>query len=492
MMHDMQSSVAGFCCAARPIRRLLLGFLLLVLSGCMVAGPDYQPPEVVFPDTWQTELSGGLYQAQEDPARFVGWWRQIGDPQLTALIERAVSRNLDIRKAWSRIAEARAQKGISRSAALPAVDATAAASRSQSSSNVENGAVNNLYQAEVDASWELDLFGRVRRSVEAAQANLEALQADLHDVLISIQAEVALNYLDVRTYQARLAAARANLKTQQETLEINQSRYEAGLIDELAVHQARYNLEQTRSHIPGLQTGLAMAKNRLATLLGETPEQIHDALEARRPIPTIPARIAVGIPAEILRQRPDVRRAERQLARQTALIGVATADLYPRFRLSGFFGLESLTAEDFFTSASRTWGLGPGVSWPVFDGGRIRRTIDVRNELQKQALLDYRQTLLGAREEIENRLIAFAREQLRRESLVRATAAARNASELARERYQAGLVDFSDVLDAQRSLLSFEDQLAQSNGTVTANLVRLYKALGGGWQGRGEPSAGEG
>lgn len=470
-------------CAVCPGRSLLLSAFALLLGGCMVAGPDYRPPAVDLPDAWQSRLDGGLHLAEEDPVRFVGWWTHLEDPQLNALIERAVRRNLDIRKAWSRIAEARAQRGISRAEQLPHVDSAGLASRSQSSSNVENGAVNNFYQATLDASWELDLFGRVQRSVEAAQADLEARKADLHDVLISIQADVAFNYLEVRTYQARLAAARANLDTQQETLEINQSRYEAGLIDELAVLQARYNLEQTRSRIPVLQTGLAMARNRLATLLGDPPEVLQDALRTRRPIPTIPARIAVGIPAETLRQRPDVRRAERLLARQTALIGVATADLYPRFRLSGSFGLESLTAEDFFTAASRTWGLGPGVSWPVFDGGRIRSNIEVQNERQQQALLEYRQTLLQAREEIENRLVAFAREQLRRESLVKATTAARSAGELARERYQAGLVDFSDVLDAQRSLLSFEDQLAQSEGAVTANLVQLYKALGGGWQG---------
>jgi NodT family efflux transporter outer membrane factor (OMF) lipoprotein len=481
MMQKVQATPAALF---GPVRWLLLSLAILLLSGCMVAGPDYRPPELDFPDTWQSRLSGGLQLAQADPEGYVDWWTQLEDPQLNQLIERAVGNNLDIRKAWSRIAEARAQQGISRSDQFPRVDSAAAANRSQSSANVESGAVNNFFQAGLDASWELDLFGRIRRSVEAAQANLETREADLHDVLVSIQAEVALNYLEVRTYQARLAAARGNLAVQQETLEINQSRYEAGLIDELPVYQARYNMEQTRSRIPVLQTGLAQAKNRLATLLGVPPDGLHEELQASRPIPTIPAHIAVGIPAETLRQRPDVRRAERQLARQTALVGVATADLYPRFRLSGSFGLESLTAEDFFTSASRTWGLGPGVSWPVFDGGRIRRTIEVQNERQQQALLDYQHTLLRAREEIENRLVAFAREQLRREALVKATAAARGASSLARERYQAGLVDFSDVLDAQRSLLALEDQLAQSEGDVTANLVHLYRALGGGWQGQ--------
>jgi len=336
-----------------------------------------------------------------------------------------------------------------------------------------------------DAGWELDVFGGVRRSVEAAQANLEATQDDLHDVMVSLLAEVALNYVEVRTYQARLAVAGANIKAQEETYQLNRSRYQAGIIDDLVVQQSLYNLEYTRSIIPMLQTGLEAAKNRLAVLLGEKPGEIHQELAEKKPIPMLPVTVAVGIPAETLRHRPDIRRAERNLAAQTARIGVATAELYPKFRLMGTIGLESISTGDFLESASRTWSIGPGISWNIFHGGAIRQNIKVQSALQEQAMIQYESAVLKAQEEVENVLVAYDKEQRRRESLARATDAARRAVLLARDQYQAGLVDFSNVLMAQRSLLSFQDELAQSEGAVVSNLVRLYKALGGGWKSLG-------
>ena len=301
-------------------------------------------------------------------------------------------------------------------------------------------------------------------------------------MLVSLMAEVALNYVEVRTYQARLSAAYANIKTQQETYDLNQSRYEAGIIDELVVQQALYNLERSRSQIPTLEIGLEASKNRLAVLLGENPGALHQELNETKPIPVPPMTVAVGVPAETLRNRPDIRIAERNLAAQTARIGVATADLFPKFRLFGSIGLESLSSKDFFERASRAWSIGPGVSWNIFDAGAIRQNIKVQTERQEQALLQYESTVLNAQEEVENVLVAFAKEQRRRESLSRATDAARKADLLARDRYQAGLVDFSNVLITQLSLLSFQDELVQSDGAVTTNLVRLYKALGGGWE----------
>jgi len=295
-------------------------------------------------------------------------------------------------------------------------------------------------------------------------------------------AEVALNYVDVRTYQARLSAAYANIKTQQETYELNRSRYEAGIIDELAVKQALYNLERSRSQIPTLEVGLEAAKNRLAVLLGESPGALHQELNEPKPIPVPSMKVAVGVPAETLRNRPDIRRAERDLAAQTARIGVATAELYPKFRLFGTIGIESLSSQDFLEWGSRTWSIGPGVSWNIFDAGAIRQNIKVQTARQEQALIQYESAVLNAQEEVENVLVAFAKEQRRRESLFKATEAARQADLLARDRYQAGLVDFNNVLIAQLALISFQDELVQSDGAVTTNLVRLYKVLGGGWQ----------
>jgi NodT family efflux transporter outer membrane factor (OMF) lipoprotein len=276
--------------------------------------------------------------------------------------------------------------------------------------------------------------------------------------------------------------AEANVVAQEETFGLIRSRYEAGLSSELAFQESLFNLESTRSQIPRLRTGLEAAKNRLAVLLGEQPGAVHAELAERRPIPLTPLRMAVGVPADALRRRPDVRRAERSLAAQTARIGVATADLYPKFSLAGGIGLESLAAGDFLEYASRTWNLGPSFSWNVFDAGAIRRNIEVQSALQEQALMRYESALLIALEEVENALVAYAEEQFRRESLTLATDAAGKAVQLAQEQYKAGLVDFSNVLIAQRSLLTLQDELAITEGAVTGNLVRLYKALGGGWR----------
>ena len=341
---------------------------------------------------------------------------------------------------------------------------------------------SDLYSVGFDAGWELDIFGGVRRSMEAAEANLEASREDWRNVLVSLLAEVALNYIDVRTYQTRLTVAEANLKTQIETCQLTLWRNQAGLSDELAVQQARYNLENTRSQIPTLRTGLEEAMNRISVLLGEQPGKIHGELEKQEPIPVIPLKIAVGVPADALRRRPDVRKAERDLAAQTAKVGVATADLYPKFKLSGSIGLAALATGDLLSADSKTYSFGPSVTWTIFNGGAIRQNIEVQSALQEQYLIAYEAAVLNASEEVENALVAFAEEQKRRQALLDATGAAKQASELAKNKYQAGLTDFSSVLDAERSLRSFEDSLAQSEGAVTSNLVRLYKTLGGGWR----------
>jgi NodT family efflux transporter outer membrane factor (OMF) lipoprotein len=327
----------------------------------------------------------------------------------------------------------------------------------------------------------LDIFGGVRRSVEAADANLAASQESLSNALVSLLAETALNYIDVRTLQARIAVAEANSKAQEDTYQLTRSRYEAGLSDELAVESARYTLASTQAQIPTLRTGLESAMNRLAVLLGAPPGSVHAELTPTAPIPVPPVGVAVGVPADTLRHRPDVRQAERQLAAQTARIGVAKAELYPKFSLLGSIGYDSLSSGDLLDSASRSWRYGPSIQWRLFDGGAIRQNIEVQSALQEQALKQYQSTVLGALEEAENALTAYVGEQLRRDSLVIATKAASLAFQLSRNQYEAGLVDFSVVLIAQRALLSLEDQLAESEGTVTTDLVRIYKALGGGW-----------
>jgi multidrug efflux system outer membrane protein len=472
-----------------PLSILIAAITVLILAGCAAVGPDYARVEPDAPPEWHTQLQGGLTPGLPEPETLANWWHALNDEELSSLEERAVNGNLDLKKARSRIREARALRGISKADLFPTLDASASATNYGSSENSTSINENKLYSAGFDAGWELDVFGGVRRSVEAAQADLEATQEDLYDVMVSLLAEVARNYVEVRTFQTALTVTESNITSQEETYELNRSRYQAGIINELAVQQSLYNLERTRSLIPALQTGLEAAKNRLAVLLGEKPGAVHGELAERKPIPIPPVTVAVGVPAEAMRRRPDIRRAERNLAAQTARIGVATADLYPKFRLMGTIGLESVSTGNFLSADSRTWSTSPGVSWNIFHGGAIRQNIKVQSARQEQSLIQYESAVLNAQEEVENVLVAYAKEQRRMKSLAAATSAAQSAVQLAQDQYKVGLVDFSNVLDAQRSLLSFQDQLAQSNGAVTSNLIRLYKALGGGWKCT-EPGAG--
>jgi len=462
------------------INKKVFGVLALsiMLASCAMVGPDYQTVSPDAPPKWNGDMSHGLRSDQTDTTSLAQWWKVFNDPLLEELEASAVTGNLDLQAAKSRLREARALRDISHTALLPTVDSTAAANKFRTPATGEN----NLFAAGFDAVWELDIFGGRRRAIEAAEAHVTAANEALHDVMVSLTAEIGMNYIDVRAYQARLAAARHDLNAQQQTYELNQSRYQSGLIDELAVQQSRYNLELTRAHIPQLEIGLAAAMNRLSLLIGDNPGSLTSKLDKVRPVPPAPPAIMVGVPAETLRRRPDIRQAERELAAQTAKIGVAQADLYPKFSLTGSIGLESLALENLPEWASRTFQIGPSFSWNIFDAGRIRQNIEVQNARQEQAMLHYQATVLRALEEVENTLVAFVQEENRNNALTMATEAAKQAELVAKDRYDAGISDFSDVLDAQRSLHSFQDQLAQSTGVVTSNLIRLYKALGGGWQ----------
>jgi NodT family efflux transporter outer membrane factor (OMF) lipoprotein len=458
---------------------------ILPLTGCAPVGPNYVKPEKKVSDNWHTELKDGLTAEEMNPAVIAAWWNTFNDEELSSLIGRAVAGNLDVKQAQSRVVEARVERGIAQADLFPTLDFSGSDKWIRNSNQNGNGKTTELYSAGFDAGWEIDVFGGVRRSIEASQADLEASQEDLHDVLVTLAGEVALNYIEVRTFQARIATVNENINAQNETYQLIQWRSQAGLSDELALQQSLYNLESSRAEIPILHTNLEEAMNRIAVLLGEEPGAVHAELEKTAGIPVPPATIAVGVPAETIRRRPDIRVAERELAAQTARIGVATADLYPKFTLSGSIGVEAAMFSQFKNNIgnSHNWILsgGPGVSWAIFQGGAIRQNIKVQTARQEQALLTYESTILNAIEEVENALVSYSDEQNRMDNLTKATQAARKAVDLAQHEYEAGLVDFSNVLDAQRSLRSFEDQLAQSKGTVTSNLVRVYKALGGGW-----------
>ena len=471
---------------------ILLVLLIIVVSGCPAVGPNYVRPDTTVYKSWNTQIKNDSGVKETDAENLANWWSALGDPMLSSLIDRAQKGNLDLKKAQASIREARARRGLAKASIFPTLEVSGSATRSRGSENtggetIVNSSVvsgvmtSDLYSLGFDASWELDIFGGVRRSVEAAGANLEASQENMRDVLVSLVAEVAKDYVDVRTYQARIAIAQDNLKTQEETYQLTVWRNQAGLSDELAVQQARYNLENTRSNIPTLRTGLDAAMNSIAVLLGEQPGWVHEELSKQKPIPAATMNIAAGVPADMIRRRPDIRKAERELASQTAQIGVATADLYPKFTLSGSIGLESISTGNLLSSGSRNYSFGPSITIPIFSGGYTLQNIEIQSALQEQYLIAYKTAILGALKDVENALIAYVQEQYRRQALIDAAAAAKQAVELAKNKYQSGLIAFSDVLESERSLLTYEDSLASSEGTVTTDLISLYKALGGGW-----------
>ncbi len=453
----------------------------MLAAGCAAAGQEHVRPDIPVTESWHTPLADGLSSREPDPDQLVTWWKTLDDPVLTGLIEKAVTNNLELRSAKARIRQARAERSVAQASLFPALDAVGSVVRSGEGDDSAADSSRTMYAAGFDAGWEIDLFGGIRRSVEAAEAKFQASREDLHDVLVSLTAEVAVNYLELRTSQARLRVAQQNLKLQEDTYRLEQYRLIAGLSDELAAAQARSNMENTRSGIPALCAQVEASKNRLAVLLGEQPGSQHETLDAYVPLPAIPLEVAVGVPADLLRRRPDIRMAERELAAQTARVGAAVSDLYPRFYLNGAIGYESLSSGNLLTADSLVWSWGPKVTWPVFHGNAIRANIEVQSALQEQAAIHYESAVLSALEEVEDALSAYVEEQIRRSSLTEAAAAAKDAADFAQNNYDAGMIDFDTVLDAQRTLLSYQDALVQSEAAVVINLVRLYKALGGGW-----------
>ncbi|MFA7318781.1 MAG: efflux transporter outer membrane subunit [Sulfuricella sp.] len=456
---------------------VLPAILLAALGGCAAVGPDYAEPALPVPANWNNAPAQAA--AAQDLSR---WWLQLGDPLLSGLIEQPLQASPDLRSAQAKLREARARRGLAGANQFPTVTASVSESRSKSSAATGTGLTRELYSAGFDAGWEPDIFGGTRRALEAAQADLEGSEASLHGTRGSLLAEVALNYVELRAYQARLAIAQSNLASQSETLELTGWRTQAGLTSSLDVEQARTNREQTRAQIPSLESGLAQAEHRLAILLGQAPGALHDKLAAPAPIPAAPDNVAIGIPADTLRQRPDVRVAERKLAAETARIGEATAALYPGFQLSGSIGWEALSFGTLGGSDSLTRSLLGSVAATLFDGGRIRQRIAIQNAIQEQALVSYEKTVLGALEEVENALVYLASSRRREQALREAADAAHNAVLMARQRYSSGIIDFQKVLDTERTLLTVQDSLKTTQAESISALIRLYKALGGGWQ----------
>lgn len=457
-----------------------IALVSLILVGCSAVGPTYDQPQLDLPGSW---IDTAEHEIVGAPANASRWWTHFKDPLLTSLVEQALGANLDLRVAYTRIQEARAAQWSARSGYAPTVDLKSGYTRSKASANSTglDSPDRDTFNAGLAAKWEVDLFGRIRRSVQAARADYQASVADREGIQVSLAAEVAGAYVDIRAYQQRLGIAQSNIETQEKSLALTRERFQEGAVSALDPAQAESVLASTQAEVPNIRAGLTSAYHRLSLLLGQAPGLLDPQLKVAGPIPGATEEILIGVPADLLRRRPDIRSAERSLAAQSARIGVAAADLYPTLGISGQLGYETRTADELFGSAGKFFGIGPAIRWNLFDGGAIRANISIQRVRTSRAALEYESTVLSALREVEDALAVYRNEKVRRTALDRARAAGRRATTLSLERYTSGDSDFQQVLDAQRSQFDFEDKLAASEGKVTQGLIAIYKAIGGGW-----------
>lgn len=480
------------------MKRSAIGIVsLTVLSGCAV-GPDYHAPQTEVPQHWSAApLAAHGAKVPEE------WWKSFNDPLLNRLIADAVNSNLDLQQAASRVRDARAQRTAVIAAGLPSLDArsnvnrrlnnTSSAALGQSG-GIGTGAspstgggfgvgnqIINIFQLGFDAQWELDFFGGVRRAVEAADATVAMEEENRRDVLVTLLGEVAHNYIELRSKQRLLAVAQDNLRAQQDIVALTQARQRGGLASTLDVAQAEALARTTEAQLPVYTAAIQQTIHALGVLLGREPGALAALLRRTAPLPVSAAAAVADLPSDLLRRRPDIRRAERQLAAANAQIGVATAELYPKVNLAAFIGLQNSRITD-FTPLGKSWSTAASLSMPIFNWGKLQANIASKKEQHQQALLVYQATVLAAFKEVEDGFAAYAQEQQRRDALAAAVDADELAVELAGERYRRGLTAFLDVLVSQKALFQAQTDLAASEAAVSNNLVALYKAFGGGWQ----------
>jgi NodT family efflux transporter outer membrane factor (OMF) lipoprotein len=490
-----------------------------LLGGCAV-GPDFHRPVASLPSAWER---GTAQVEKAEPSQPVvqsvdaAWWKSFEDPELVRLEERVSASNLDVQVATIRLAQSRALRQISGAGQFPTLEANGSFTREQASANgvmsvvgvprastgaasIANGTGNgvavvpgnatgssgarpfNVWQYGFDASWELDFWGRARRSVEAADASSEAQAEARRDVLLSTLAEVARDYIELRGTQTVLKITRDNLDRAEQIRRLTLERSTNGLASELDVANASAQVTSERALLPRLEQQEAQALNRLSYLLGQAPGSLRDELAAAQPVPPVPPRVPIGIPSELARRRPDIREAEATLHAATAEIGVAKADFYPSITLSGSASMQALQFSQLGNWSSRQFAGGPSLSLPLFEGGRLKGTLALRKAQQQEAAVTFQRTVLAAWHEVDNALIAYSSEQQRHEQLVLTVQEDQRALNLAKARYTTGVGSFLQVLIAERSLLAAEQDLAQNTTTISTNLVSLYKSLGGGWE----------
>ncbi len=478
----------------RPCRSWVGLLALVFLAGGCVIGPDFVRPDAPMEEGWIKKEDPRI---KSEPADYSKWWTVFDDPVLNNLIETAYQQNLDLQIAGLRILEARAQLGIATGQLYPQTQQVSADAKANGlSENAPNGKGADRffheYQMGFDAAWELDFWGRFRRGVESADASLYASIANYDDILVTLTAEVARTYVLIRTFEKRLAVARENVKNQTESLRIAEARFEAGAASKLDVAQATALLKETQASIPGLKVSLRQAQNGLAILLGILPADVRDVLGKPKPIPTAPAEVAVGIPAELLRRRPDIRMAELQAAAQSARIGIAESELYPRFSLKGSIGLQSSEKggvfsnnahfSGLFNSSSVAYFVGPTLQWPILNYGRLKNNVRVQDARFQQLVVNYQNTVLQAAQEVEDAMVGFLQTQEQTRLLSESVVQYQLSVDLSLIQYREGLASYQRVVDAQRYLTQQQDNLASTTGSVAVNLVAMYKALGGGWE----------
>ena len=430
------------------------------------------------PSDWASTSASEASVTVQEPVAIDAWWTMFNDAELDSLVRRAVTSNLDVEAATQRVRQARASVGVARAGYYPTVNANG----SYTYSSVTTNSTQSLWQVGLDALWEIDIFGGTRRSVEAANANLEAAVEDRRDVLVTLLGELATDYFSLRGFQQEIVIAQENLTVQIRNAKLTRDKKKLGTGTGLDVAQSDAQVASTRAQIAAFEELRQQTAYAISILLGLPPASLDQELAPLDKIPETPGVLAVGIPADLLRRRPDIRRAEQQLAAATAEVGVATADLYPKFSLAGTLGLQGNRIQSLGTLNDRFWSLGPAFTVPIFDAGRISSNIDVQSAVQAQALTAYKKTVLAALQEVEAALVGFAREQERRAALADAVTSNQRAFDLASIRYSHGVTDFLSVLDAERSLFVSQDAWVQSTRSVGTNAVALYKALGGGWE----------